>query len=401
MRIKAFVNNSEITMTLNLKILHIGADTQFIHFLAQDFEAVAPACNSYILVTNTSKPRFSINNGNCYLMPSGEMILARIIKFLNLIVITRKYDIVITHGLTLAGMIAFIVSPKRVIKVWSGFGADYYGHGYAGVRYLLGSKTRSVTDRLYSEGKLTVSQQSRIKTWMLKLLRVSAVSKADYFSAPLPNDYAIMRNTYPHYSGKYSQLIYGSVEREFATGVEGIRGSNILVGNSASFENNHLDMFEIISRHDVAGRKIIVPLSYGDNAYRDLVFKHGERLFGSAFHPLVDYLPLEEYVNLIASCGIVIMGHKRQAALGNIGSALYHGARVYLDPTSTTYKFLTERGAKLFELQDLSNGMLPDSILPDNFVSKNRQVLESFWGEQAVRDNVTNLLNMIRQSKRL
>lgn len=386
-------------MKQKFKILHVGADTQFLHFLAQDFEEVAPACNSYMLSTSNLKGNISIEYGNSYIMPLGEMVLTRIIKLLSIIWIVRKYDIVITHGLTLAGMVALLVSPRRVVKVWSGFGADYYGHGYKGIRYLLGSRTCQVTDRLYSDGKLTSAKQNRIKSWMLKALRIMAISRADYFSAPVPNDYAIMRNTYPQYSGSYSQLIYGSVKREFAAGVEAVCGPNILIGNSASVENNHLDIFEIMSRHDIAGRMVIVPLSYGDAAYRDVVIEHGKKLFGSAFYPLIDFLPLDEYVKLVASCSTVIMGHKRQAALANIGSALYHGARVYLDPVSTTYELLIGRGAKLFKIQDLNEDTLPDSVLPDALVTENRRVLESFWGEQAVRDNVRSLLNTIHQRK--
>lgn len=386
-------------MKQKFKILHVGADTQFLHFLAQDFEEVAPGCNSYILVTSNAKSSISIEKGHCYLMPSGEMILTRIIKLLSLIWRTRQYDILITHGLTLSGMAALLVSPRQVVKVWSGFGADYYGHGYEGTRNLLRSKTRQVTDRLYSDGKLVSAKQNRIKSWTLKSLRIMAISKADYFSAPVPNDYAIMRNTYPQYSGSYSQLIYGSVKREFAVGVKVAPGPNILIGNSAHIENNHLDIFEIISRHDIAGRMVIVPLSYGDAAYRDVVLEHGKKLFGKAFCPLIDFLPLEEYIKLVASCNIVIMGQKRQAALANIGSALYHGARVYLDPVSTTYQFLIERGAKLFKIQDISEETLPDSALPDTLVAQNRRILESFWGEQTVRNNVTSLLNMIHQRK--
>ena len=41
-------------------------------------------------------------------------------------------------------------------------------------------------------------------------------------------------------------------------------GNNILIGNSRSYANNHLEIFSILSKFNIANRKVIVPLSYGN-----------------------------------------------------------------------------------------------------------------------------------------
>ena len=91
-------------------------------------------------------------------------------------------------------------------------------------------------------------------------------------------------------------------------------GNNILVGNSAHPENNHLDIAYKLKTINLSNRKIIVPLSYGDNKYKKIILKKYKNIFGNKFKPLLDFISIKDYLNILKSCNICIMGHLRQQA---------------------------------------------------------------------------------------
>ena len=77
---------------------------------------------------------------------------------------------------------------------------------------------------------------------------------------------------------------------------------NILIGNSSSETNNHFDAFQLFNEKNIQGKKIYIPLSYGDNKYRELVIKEADFIFGEKAEPLVDFLSTKEYSKIIDSC---------------------------------------------------------------------------------------------------
>lgn len=94
---------------------------------------------------------------------------------------------------------------------------------------------------------------------------------------------------------------------------------------------------------------IYMPLSYGDiPPYREEIIQLGKKYFGNNFHPIVDFISLSEYQQLINNCGVVWMNHIRQQAAGNILAALYMGKAVILHPASNLYKTFKEWNVKLY-----------------------------------------------------
>ncbi|MGP4883030.1 hypothetical protein ACTXQV_67810, partial [Klebsiella pneumoniae] len=70
-------------------------------------------------------------------------------------------------------------------------------------------------------------------------------------------------------------------------------------------------------------------------------------IFGDKFLPVVDYMPIQQYVGILINCGFVIMNHVRQQALGNILIMLYLGAKVFLREENPVYTFLKNHGVAL------------------------------------------------------
>jgi hypothetical protein len=300
----------------------------------------------------------------------------------------RNSDMIIAHSMTPHGAIAFGCSRPETVRVWSGWGFDYYGSDESPDAGLLGASTLALSTSLDD----AVDRRLPIRALSDRFLRETrrrllhhAAGRADYFSAPIPDDLSVFTRRFPEFDGSYSQISYGNVAETFACDTR-LAGTNILVGNSATPSNNHLEIFDCLARLDLSGRRIIVPLSYGDLAYRDAIVSRGCELFGSAFTPLIDFLPQHEYAAITASCNIVVMNHKRQQALGNIGAGLYQGAHVFLDEACPTVDFLRSRGAFLYTTNQLKLEGLPKAPLSLEVVASNRGVLEALWGaEQVVR----------------
>ena len=107
-------------------------------------------------------------------------------------------------------------------------------------------------------------------------------------------------------------------------------------------------------------------------------------------------MPLSEYNGLLAGCSIAIMNHRRQQALGNIGTMLYQGSRVFLAGNGTCNAFFSSRGAvvsQVDELKEKALGDFPDLTAQE--VAINRDLLEAFWGDARVLENTRALVELI------
>ena len=370
-----------------MRIIHIGPDSQFIQYLSGVFEAAAPGASRYLITgaSSTGRLRFPVHGGAVSISVPGKLGAASIPLHVG------SCDMIIAHGMGPHSVAAFLSSPRKTVRVWSGWGFDYYGDDRDPTAGLVSPGTSA----LMTDEALPSARHSGLKKAARQMLAYAtrkAAKRTDYFSAPIPSDFDIFKRRFENFSGAYAQLNYGSVVDTFAQGLTMGRGLNILVGNSASQTNNHIDIFHMLAKHDLGSRKVIVPLSYGDRDYRRNLIACGSDILGHAFMPLVDFLPLDQYCSIVGSCNVVVMNQLRQQALGNIGAALYQGAHVFLDPISPVYRFFRQKGAFVRSTHDLALYPLPVTGLPNDQIAKNRDVLEGFWGNERIRANVEALL---------
>lgn len=372
-----------------MKITHIGVESQFVSFAAAAFERAAPGASEYFLRQGHDGTRgfFGMHGANVHRVQSRIRALPR------LIAAVRSSDLVVAHGMSVFAALAFVMGRRSVAHVWSGWGYDYYGNDESSEDGLLGALSMAVARRLRDNpvGHGPTHLWGATKAGIATRLLHRAAGRTRFFSAPIPSDLAVFQRHFPEFRGSYSQLNYGSVSHSFA-GSGPTNGPNVLVGNSATYTNNHLEAFDRLKSLDLAGRRIVVPLSYGEPEYADVVMENGRNLFGNAFMPLVDFVPLDEYLAIIGSCSVVIMNHRRQQALGNICAALYSGAHVYLDDANPAGSFLRSLGATVHSTGDLADHGIPAAPLSAAEVNGNRIALESFWGDDRVDANIRALL---------
>ena len=199
----------------------------------------------------------------------------------------------------------------------------------------------------------------------------------------------------------YLSWSYGNLEDDLIKNFEIARilGSDILLGNSASAENNHLDAFALLVKVNLEDRKIISPLCYGDSKYKDLILTEGEIFFGDNFEPLINFMPINEYLKTIEKCGFVIMNHIRQQALGNILIMLYFGAKIFLRKECPTYIFLKEQGAVVFSIQELEKNLdLLQAHIDSDSVKINQKVVMNNWSRDVCKKKTEAMLTLVRSS---
>lgn len=176
-----------------------------------------------------------------------------------------------------------------------------------------------------------------------------------------------------------------------------INGNNIFLGNSGSITGNHIAAYKLLKKLKLQDRKVIVPLSYGNETYRHFLVKKGNEILGDNFIPLKDFMPLSEYNNYLCSASIVIMFHLRQEAVGNILIALYLGAKVYLQEDNNLYEYFKSIGVKIFSIKkDLTNNNKEAlQLLPEETQRTNREKILAEFNEERIIKKTQLLLQEV------
>lgn len=168
-------------------------------------------------------------------------------------------------------------------------------------------------------------------------------------------DYKIL-SQYVKPKGKLFKAIY-PWERKNVQLLECIRTEKkmidpyrILVGNSATKENRHREVFDYLECFKGENINIICPLSYGDEEYRNFVILEGKRRFGEKFIPILEYMSSKEYFELLNTCSVGIFNNNRQQAINNIRICGYFGAKLYLSSETAMWDEFIKAG---FALNDV------------------------------------------------
>lgn len=366
---------------MTLKIIHIINDEKFLDAAYTAFEAAYPNKNEFIVFANSKelkhlkliKPKF---------LPTYYLYSAYLIQK------SIQADIVIFHSLHEGNLRILNALPKTIKTIWLGWGYDYYDLINAP---LLKEKTLKYQQSL--SDRHPIKLKSIIKNIIVpKVYKRKLINKIDIFSPVLYEDYLLVKQSINNFTLKYVSWNYGTLEDDLIRGFEGksVNGNNILLGNSASLTNNHLDALELLKTINLGPRKVVAPLSYGDLAYKNYIIGQSKATLGSAFTPLIDFMPIDDYIEILQSCSIVIMNHLRQQALGNIVIALYLGAKVFLNKENPIYQFFINLDAVIYDIESLGSEM--DSKLTQPQIDKNRQILQEYWGREVILDKTTNII---------
>lgn len=248
--------------------------------------------------------------------------------FLKLTIFMNKADKIHLHALFSFKIIILLFSQPWLLKKcnWIIWGGDLYS---------------------YQKKKTT------IKSKIYELMRKFVIRNLGALTTHVKGDYELAKKWYGAKGEYFYCFMYPSnlyKEITLPSRNNDTQKKVIQVGNSADPSNNHLEVFEKLRAFGDQDIEVICPLSYGQPDYRDKVVQQGYEMFGDNFTPLINFLPIGEYHQILAKVDIAIFNHKRQQALGNIITLLGLGKKVYIRDDITTWDFLINNEINIYNL---------------------------------------------------
>ena len=394
------------------RFLHLIPDDKFIDAAHGVFEEVSPGSHDYLcfgrsplLYLHTFKP------------VRLELVRALEPRFLSTL---SKYSAVFVHFLSDSARLIVASAPAATRFIWFGWGADFYHLIHARDELLL-PKTRALlaSSRLTS-GKthntwirlarrlqplMQPAMFFRLFTAQNELRRIgrnaprelTLINRFSAIATPIFEDFEAMCLQNPELRIPFLDWNYWVEGFNAYNNPTSPSGNDILLGNSATPENNHLDALDILSQCLPAGRRIICPLNYGSQAYGDAIEQHGKALFGDRFVALREYMPSSSYTRVIEGCSVVVMNHIRQQALGNIVIALCSGAHVFLNSKNPI-----NRAMRRMEVEVDTTDLLPDFFAKCEMnvsltnLRATRQKIDEHYGRASILRRTRALLSDLR-----
>ena len=371
-------------------ILHIVHDDKFIDMAYNIFEKASPNNNEFMIVTKQKEFKYIKTTPITRISP---------LKFLSKGFAKRllQYEFVVLHWLDDVKKHLVLNAPKNVKFIWIGWGGDYYCYVnknlYLPITQNLVEKIEMHTIVNKTSLKFKIKNFIKQKLFLCEIKNTEKIiNRINYFAPVLEEDYHLVASSFDEFRPKYIDWNYGTLEDNLIRDNDLIiSGKNILVGNSATPENNHMDTFEILKEINLSNRKIICPMSYGDINYAKAIEFEAKKIFGDKVQVLNTFMHIDEYIKILSSCSIAIMNNLRQQAVGNIIIMMYMGTKVFLNKESPVYEFFKKNGAIIFTIEELNQREI-DKPLNKEEILINRSILKQYWSRDVILNKTIKLI---------
>lgn len=365
-------------------VLHITPDNKFFDSVYSLWEKKESYENKAIYIGD-------INHQFKYIKKTDKVKVLcdrkKIIDYLR----TEIYDIVFFHSLPIRLYQYVLKIPRNKVIIWWGWGYDLYSapSGLCIEPMIRLNLFKPETKRYMDTRPCDMSELKRrlfrfCITPIIKYLRQRVLQRIDYFQPVLKTEYdKLLENKY----FKAKEFYYGI---GWAYDLEPCKNSkgNILLGNSASPTNNHLDILPIVHAHKQKEQKIIMPLSYGDEKYRDWL---SVQINDNDVIQVLDFMPKDEYFKYLDNCSYAVFGTIRQMAMGNINYAIRKGIKVFLYKDSLVYKNHKELGFVVYTIEDINDTSFMTPLTQEEIAQnvlaaqkerdRKKKVYDSFFSE--------------------
>lgn len=366
-------------------ILHLMTDDKFTDYAIKHFSA--DGTSEFVLVYYCNDALTHVKN-----VESIRMIKYGSQEYKELKNRLGAYNCVFTHGLFEKWQEDLVLATPHSTKVaWMFLGGEVYGLPHLRKTFF------DFTTKLLYLCK-TLIYKFKKKSFDKEYSRIAneTFRRIDYCITDSIEEYNYA-NAKLGTSMKHIWYNYYSIEETVgALQTESVNDFNILLGNSCSFECNHLKALRKLSRIGLrANQNVILPLSYGDSWLRKRLIKIGPRILGKHFKALTDFMPREKYNQLLLSCGVVVMPHYRPNAFGNVLTALWLGAKVFVSKNSLVFPFYERLGLHIYTIEDdLTNSSI-NTKLPKDYQEHNREVLLAEYSAKTMQNRIKELINIL------
>lgn len=363
------------------RILHFFVDEKVVNRAIYNFDSVFPGGCRYVVVTPSedyTPKHVKAEHPDLTLAPYNSP------RFIEAVGDVSQYQYILIHLLTWQ-MVDFVLNHPHSGYCWGVWGSDLYNEfvEYMGYNcYYDKEEALRFMGKMKLKHRLLLYPYLRFKHELMAKRKRKAIKRISFVSA-IPGDRDLLIKYCPEVScmgmkrGGYYP-VDAIVDKKL---LETPLGTNIVLGHSAYAAGNHVEIFRQLASIPLGDRKVIVPLSYGDVA--PYILYQGKEIIGDHFCPLTEFIPLDDYNELMHSASTYIFNSYRQAAVGNIIPALYMGATVFMNERSplVTY-FRNDLGCVFFLTSELAERI--DYRLTETEIKQNREAILKRYSEQAI-----------------
>lgn len=279
-----------------------------------------------------------------------------IFRHIKMFIHLRKSERIIVHSLASPILLCFIwLCPTISDKIyWVIWGKDlYYFH---------------------------LLKQQKLYHLVYEWLRVKAINKIKHTVSILEEDFVRLEKWY---NIKANNIECNNLYPYCVPDIKGSyhdmsdKGATILLGNSASVTNEHLDAINKLVPYINEIDKIICPLSYGGRAaYVKKVIKIGKEKFGDKFLAITEFMPKDQYFKILNNVDIGYFNYNRQEGLGNIWSLMFLKKTIYLKKSTSTAEFFDRIGIKYLSIDKRKEEKL--IVLNSEIIETNARILSEY-----------------------
>ena len=358
-----------------IKILHIIKDDKFFDNVITLFESDEHLENRSVLIVKTRNYEFFRikHTEKVEILWKKDMVRECLQS--------SDYDAIFFHSLSADKYKIFRYIPKDKIVIWWCWGFELYSREHGMSQLIPTALYKPKTEIILKE--ISKKKQNFLMELTKRIvlrpyyehLRKKVIERIDFFLPIIPLEYQLMKNV----KGFHAKEFYfprrphaHHINVEHTLPEDG----GILIGNSTSPNNNHLDVWEDIQPYLGEHRLIIMPLNYNsDKVYADKIAD----MITSDKHQiekLRSFMPREEYWKLIGNCSYAVFGAIRQHAMGNIHHCLRQGIKVFLYRNSLVYRYLKAYGFVVYAIEDI-DGSSFNTPLTVKELEQNAKAFES------------------------
>jgi len=369
-------------------ILHLLFDDKFGEYAVRQFSEPG-MYSEFVVVTHSDAPDCSQKYGGLKVVFEDQE------SFLHLLRRLGEYKAIVLHGLFYPWQERVLREvPKDVKVAWVFWGGDIYGRKDIADHYLSSSSKRL---RFKQNLKRYIKCRKAFDQYEVPF---ELLKRIDFCLTDIPEDFVFVKK-YLKTDIKELWYNYYSVEETIGDLMNSrCSGNNVLLGNSSSLECNYIDGLKALKRLNLTSSvNVFAPLSYGDSWIRNEISRRGKRMLGDSFHPLIEFLPRDEYNQIIVSCSTVVMPHYRPQAFGNILTALWLGSRVFLSEKNVLFAYFKRIGTVIFSIEHDLKESNPYVLSPlsENEVFQNRKAIKAFYSKDVMHHKNIELVNTLNQ----
>lgn len=338
---------------MRVNIVHMFEDEKFFDSVSEFFDSLSGVNNRYYYYK-------SKHDSFTYIKQSSKITIFKSEKEYLKAFTQPDIDIVYLHSLSPRFYKYILCIPKKVKIIWWAWGYDLYYKWRCCREFIPLTLYKEQTKKLFntSSNKANVFRRALKKLYCYLtyipcvLVRNKVLARIDYFSPVLPVEYHLMSfNKY--FRAEPFMLRRGPGSDTVANEpIIHLISGNILVGNSLTLTNNHLDIWDKIKHCTrLPNQSYVFPVNYGNEVNLSNL---KENIQGENIIWLEKFMPLNEYTKLQKSISHAVFGVIRQQAMGNIFDCLRNGVKVFLFKDSLVYKYLKEEGYIVYCIEDMS-----------------------------------------------